>query len=202
MGLKGRQLGLKRIFPPVNVENTNNGEPIRWFALRVKSQSERTVAVAVRNKGFEEFLPLYRHRNRWSDRIKLVELPLFPGYLFCRIDPSSRLPILKIPGALHFVGIGRTPVPIDDAEIAAIQAAVRSGLPTQPAAYLEVGERVRPYDGPLAGLEGILVEARDQYSLVVSVTLLRRSLMVEIDRDWVTPPITKPVQACIGAIAT
>ena len=159
----------------------------RWFALRVKSRCEKAVAMMAQNKGFEEFLPLYQSRHRWSDRLKLVELPLFPGYLFCRLDPHNRLPLLTIPGVLHFVGIGKTPVPIEDAEIAAIQAANRSGLLTEPWPYLEIGQRVRLDDGPLAGLEGILVGTSKQERIVVSVTLLKRSVAVAIERRWATP---------------
>jgi transcription antitermination factor NusG len=171
----------------------------KWFALRVKSNCERTVATVVRNKGFEEFLPLYQGFHRWSDRYKAVESPLFPGYIFCRIDPNLRLPILTVPGALHFISIGKVPAPIDDCEIAAIQNAVRSGLPAKPWEYLEVGQLVRVDDGPLAGLEGILIETRKQYRVVVSVSLLKRSVAVEIERNWVTPlgaerrPLSIPV---------
>jgi transcription antitermination factor NusG len=159
----------------------------QWFALRVKSNCEKTVAAVARNKGFEEFLPLYESRHRWSDRLKSVELPLFPGYVFCRIDPNFRLPILIIPGALHFIGIGKVPVPIDEFEIATIQQAVRSGLVVQPWAYLSAGQLVRLEQGPLAGLEGVLLETRKQFRVVVSVSLLQRSVAVEIERDWVTP---------------
>jgi len=171
---------------------TNAGQMLeqgveQWFALRVKSRCEKVVSTVARNKGFEEFLPMYQRRQRWSDRVKSVEFPLFPGYLFCRLNPQYRLPILTIPGALHFVGLGRIPVPIDDAEILAIQSAVASGLSTEPWPYLEVGQRVRLEDGPLAGLEGLLVEVRKRFRVVVSVTLLKRSVAVEIDREWVEP---------------
>ena len=171
----------------MNVDKFANPDAHHWFALRVKSNFEKTVAAVVHYKGFEEFLPLCHRRHRWSDRVKSIDLPLFPGYLFCRIDPDLRLPILTIPGALHFVGIGKTPVPIDDSEIAAIQLAVRSGLPAEPWEYLNVGQLVRLDYGPLAGLEGILIEARKQFRIVVSVSLLQRSLAVEIERKWVTP---------------
>lgn len=139
------------------------------------------------NRGFEEFLPQYQCRNRWSDRVKSVDLPLFPGYLFCRLNPEHRLPLLTIPGVLHIVGIGKTPVPVEDGEIAAIQSAVRSGLSVEPWSFLEVGQRVRLEDGPLVGLEGILIEADQEQRLVVSVTLLGRSVAVAIDRHWVRP---------------
>jgi len=145
------------------------------------------VALMARNKGFEEFLPLYRARRRWSDRQKETEFPLFPGYVFCRLDPQHRLPILTIPGVVHVVGIGKTPVPIEEREITAIQAAVRSGLSAEPWPFLEAGQRVRLEEGPLAGLEGILVGSAKQHRIVVSVTLLKRSVAVAIERHWVRP---------------
>jgi len=162
-----------------------NSQP--WFAVRVKSRSEKSVAAIARYNGFEHFLPLYRSRRRWSDRIKSLDLPLFPGYVFCRIDPASRLQLLTIPGVQHIVGAGKTPLPVNDAEIAALQAAAQSGLPAEPWPFLKAGQRVLLEDGPLAGLEGLLIEIRKNYRLLLSVTLLNRWVAVEIERDWVTP---------------
>jgi len=169
------------------VETDNQNGASHWFALRVKSRAEKIVAAAASHKGFEKFLPLYCCRRRWSDRFTSVELPLFPGYVFCRLDPAHRLPLLTIPGVIHFVGIGRMPVPIDDSEIGAIQCAMRSGLWAEPFPFLNVGQRVLLNAGPLAGVEGYLVEVRKQHRIVISITLLQRSVAVEIDRDWVTP---------------
>jgi transcription antitermination factor NusG len=177
----------------MNPEEVRSAGAGAWFALRVKSRFEKLVASMAHNKGFEEFLPIYQCRRRWSDRFKSVELPLFPGYVFCRLDPEHRLPLLTIPGVLHVVGIGRIPVPIDDAEIDAIRAAIGSGLGVEPWPFLQVGQHVRLEYGPLAGLEGCLVEVRKQHRLVVSVTLLQRSVAVEIERDWVAP--VHPVHA-------
>ena len=145
------------------------------------------VATLARQKGFEDFLPLYNVRRRWSDRFKTVELPLFPGYVFCRLDARNRLPLLTIPGVAGIVGLGKIPVPIDDAEIAALQVAVSAGLLAEPFPFLEVGQRIRLEEGPLQGLEGILVEVRKQQRIAVSVSLLKRSVAVEIDRNWVRP---------------
>lgn len=163
----------------------NNGGQEGWFAVRVKSRCERTVAAMVAGKGFEEFLPFYQCRRRWSDRVKLVEFPLFPGYIFCRLNPQHRLPILTVPGVLNFVGVGKVPVPIDEAEIAAIQNAVKSGLPVEPWPFLEVGQRVRLEDGPLAGVEGIIAGHSKHDRIVVSISLLRRSVAVTIESRWV-----------------
>lgn len=139
----------------------------------------------VRQKGYKEFVPIYRCRRRWSDRIKSIDLPLFPGYVFCRLDPMRRLPLLTIPGVLHFVGIRNAPIAIDDAEMAAIRIATESGLAAEPWPYFEDGQPVMVQGGPLERLEGRLVESRNQCRLVVSMSVLRQSVAVEIDRKWV-----------------
>jgi len=137
-------------------------------------------------KGYEWFLPLRKSRRRWSDRIKEIEQPLFPGYVFCRFDPLARLPILITPGVIGIVGIGKTPIPIEDSEILSIQTIVKSGLPSQPWPFLQIGERVRIDSGPLEGLEGILLQSKANHRLVVSVTLLQRSVAAEIDSACVS----------------
>jgi len=120
-----------------------------WFAVRVKSNFEKKVATGLRNKGLEEFLPLYQSRRRLSDRYKTVDLPLFPGYLFCRLDLDHRLPLLTTVGFLYIVSVGNKPVPVDEDEIAAVQYVVRSGVPAMPWPSLAVGQRVRLESGPL-----------------------------------------------------
>src|SRR5271165_4335866 len=93
----------------------------QWFALRVRPRCEQVVAASAAHKGFETFVPVYDARRKWSDRYQTVQLPLFPGYIFSRLEVEKRLPLLTIPNVLHFVGIGRTPVPVDTEEINAIQ---------------------------------------------------------------------------------
>ncbi|MGA2434440.1 MAG: UpxY family transcription antiterminator [Bryobacteraceae bacterium] len=177
----------------VEAENSD----LRWFALHVKPRYEKVASTMLRNKGYEEFLPLYRASRRWSDRMAEVDLPLFPGYIFCRFDPSDRrIPIVSTPGVLNIVGIGRTPVPLDEGEIGAIQAVIRSGCPAEPWPFLNIGDKVRIAYGSLSGVEGILVERKKQHRLVISVTLLQRSVSVEIDRNWIMPihsiPVSRP----------
>jgi transcription antitermination factor NusG len=169
-----------------------------WYALWVKSRYENTVASHLQARGYESLLPLYKCQRRWSDRFKEIELPLFPGYVFCQFNPLNRLPILSIPGVVHVVGVGRTPIPIDESEIAAIQAAVKSGVPSQPWPFLQVGHRVRIDYGPLFGLEGILLDFRGRQRLILSVTLLQRSVAVQVEGAWVTP--LPHQQACNGPV--
>lgn len=133
--------------------------------------------------------------------------PLFPGYIFCQFDAQKRLPILVTPGVVSVVGRGRIPIPIEDSEIAAIQTVVSSGFQAEPWPYLEIGQRIRIEDeslnSSLSGLEGILINFKGRQRIVVSVSLLRRSVALEIDRSRVRPaapmraaaldPIVQPV---------
>jgi transcription antitermination factor NusG len=158
-------------------ENTS----LPWYALRVRGRYEKTTAALLEDKGYENFLPLYTSTRRWSDRIKEIEFPLFPGYLFCRFDLHYRVPVLKTSGVLSIVGIGPKPSPVDPGEIAGIQSIIQSRLHVEPWPYLHIGQRVRIDSGPLGGLQGIIVDVKSQARLIVSITLLQRSVAVEID---------------------
>lgn len=153
---------------------------LEWFAVRVKPRAERVVADALRGKGYEEFLPLHRERRRWSDRVATVEAPLFPGYVFCRFDVQRRLAIVTTPAVLQIVSIGKTPHPIADDEIASVRVLVESGLVIEPWPYQFIGQRVDIISGPLAGASGILQHVKNHQRLIVSVSLLQRSVAVEI----------------------
>jgi len=157
-----------------------------WYALTVGPRKERLTAQALRTRGFEDFLPLYSSRSQWSDRIRKIERPLFQGYVFCRFDPIERQAVLKTPDVVSIVGFGKTPEPVDETEIAALQAVCASGLDAMPYPTLATGSKVRLNDGPLKGLEGVFVEDK-KTRLILSLTLLQRSVVVEIDRAWVAP---------------
>ena len=161
-----------------------------WFAVSVKPRHEKSVSKILELKDLESLLPLYRARQRWSDRTKELELPLFPGYVFCRFDMAARVPVLNTPGVFDIVRFGREFVPVDSREIAALQQLMCSGLPSEPWPRLELGEPVVVEIGPLAGCQGVLVEIRKQMRLLLSVTLLGRSVSVEVDREWVQPAVS------------
>src|SRR5215469_4232042 len=156
-----------------------------WFALFVKTCSEKSTSMLLENVGYECFLPTNQCVRRWSDRSKVFEVPLFPGYLFCRMNPHDRLPVLKTPGVIQIVGVGETAMPVDEGELTAIQRAENSGLPTMAWPYLRAGHLERVEQGPLCGLMGIVVRMRFRTKLVLSIHLLQRSVAVEIDRQWV-----------------
>jgi transcription antitermination factor NusG len=160
---------------------------LEWFALRVKPRTERMVADALGGKGYEQFLPMHRERRRWSDRVTTIEAPLFPGYVFCRFDVQYRLPILKTPGVMHVVGVGRAPHPLDDHEVESLRVLVGSGLPLAPWPFQYVGRRIDIVGGPLAGAAGLLLQVKGRDRLVVSISLLQRSVSVEVPEHCAWP---------------
>ena len=154
-----------------------------WYALTVKSKYEQTVAKALAYKRLEPFLPCWKEKRRWSDRVKLIELPLFTGYVFCRFPLSERLAVLTTPGVRSIVSLGKQPEAVSDDELDAIRTMVSSGFPVQPWPFLRQGQTVVIRRGPLQGLRGRLAQSPETWQVVVNVELLRRSVAVTLDRE-------------------
>jgi transcription antitermination factor NusG len=165
---------------------------IYWYALRVRMRYEKAVEAALLSKGYEAFLPVYRKKSRWSDRVKEIELPLFPGYIFSQFDFHHRLPVLTIPGVAYIIGNRNLPSRVAEHELEGVRRFIASGLPVLPCPYLGVGQLVRVKRGALTGVEGMVVESRGLTRLIISVTLLQRSVAVQIERDWVGPSVPSP----------
>jgi transcription termination/antitermination protein NusG len=163
-----------------------------WYAVRVKHKHEKTVARSLEAKGYEQFLPLYQARRRAFARRTDVQVPLVPGYVFCRFNITDRLPVLIIPGVFHIVQLGNVFPAVDEGEIRALQTVVASGVHARPWPFLRAGQNVRLEEGPLLGLTGQLVNVNDDVNVVVSVTLLQRSVAVKIDRRWIDPVTSPP----------
>jgi len=166
--------------------NSTESSKTLWYALQVCSRKEASVSFQLRGLGYDCFLPTYKCQRKWSDRVKESEQPLFPGYLFCRFDFQSRRPLVMTPGVIQIIGNGKTPLPVADEEIEKIQLAVASEAPRQPWPYIEVGERVRVNYGSLRGLEGILINFKGSHRVVLSISLLHRSVALEVDLAWLT----------------
>src|ERR1035437_2042005 len=160
-------------------------QSMRWYALTVRPQHEKAVADQLQAKALESYLPLYRARRRWSDRIKTIELPLFSRYVFCRFNFETRLQVLQVSSVVSIVGFGGKPCPIPDHDIETIQAVVGSGLPVSPWPFLRIGQRVRVTEGALEGLEGILARKTSGYRVIVNMEMLNRAVAVEIEQDLV-----------------
>ena len=166
----------------------------QWYALTVKHHHEKTVALALEGRGLEHYLPLHRSFHRSAVRMQSVMLPLFPGYVFCRFDISSRLPVLTIPGVGSIVSIGHAPAAIAESELANIQMMIRSNLSLSLHETLSPGQEVYIERGPLQGIYGTLVEKQANYRLLVSIPLLQRAVSAEVDLAWVRP-VGKTVRA-------
>lgn len=158
-----------------------------WYAVRVRSNFEHYVSSVLEQKGVERFFPTYRSRRVWADRIKTLDLPLFPGYVFCRIPLHERNRVVTTEGVVGLVGAGRQPIPVSETEIEAVRTVAQSELPSEPWPFLKIGQTVRISAGSLAGVEGILLRVKNSWRLVVSVTLLERSVAVEVDAACVSP---------------
>lgn len=155
---------------------------MNWYAVRTRSRHEKIVARQLEGQGFATFLPLTTELRQWSDRRKLVELPLFPGYTFLRMayQPDQRLRVLGTDGIVGFVGVQGHGTPIPDRQIEHIQNLIASKVPFESYPYLKVGQRVRIRSGSLDGTEGILVEQESDRMLVISVELIQRSVSMRL----------------------
>jgi transcription antitermination factor NusG len=176
---------------PAPPKRVNGFHDLSWYAVYVKPNFESLSARLLRDRGFDEYLPAYRARRRWSDLIKEIEIPLFPRYLFCRMAHSDRTAVLSTPGVVSIVSRGSDPVPVAENEIHAVRTLLRSGLAPEPRPFINVGDRVRVKQGPLAGITGILIARKSELRLVVSIPLLQRSVSVELERDWLAACLAK-----------
>lgn len=158
-----------------------------WIAIRVRTRYETAVARMLENKGYELFLPMRSVCKQWSDRSKKVLYPLFPGYVFCRLDSASCGPIVTTPGVIYILKTGDTMASIPQEEIAALQLIAHTKAPAEPYPYLAAGDRVQIESGPLTGVRGILLDRGNGVRLVISVSLIQNSISVEVDRCNVAP---------------
>jgi transcription antitermination factor NusG len=161
-------------------------ECAQWFALVVKPRFDKAVAQALESKGYETIVPVYKKHHRYGNRSKDFEVPLFPGYVCCRFDVQARLPVLTTPGVIRVLGVRNMPVPLSEVEINSLQTAMKSQLPIQPFPFVTAGQRVRINSGVLEGVEGIVLGLKGELRLVLSITLLQRSVVLEIDRGQVS----------------
>ena len=171
-----------------------------WVVLVVRPNVEEKVQAGLAGADIESFVPWHRERRRWSDRVKVVERNLFPGYVFCRSTFAQRLMVIRQPGVKAVVGFGNTPAVVPDHEIAALRRTVTSDLPIGPWPFLKAGQRVRIERGVLAGVEGILARDCPGWRVVVSVEALQRSIAVDVERDMICPlPDEKEAFPRVGA---
>ncbi|MGH9499169.1 MAG: UpxY family transcription antiterminator [Terriglobales bacterium] len=161
----------------------------QWYAVQTRSRHEKMVARQLRRRGITTFLPLISQLRKWSDRQKLVESPLFPGYAFVQLayEPKARLGVLSTDGVVNFVGAQGHGNPIPDEQITSVQNVLGNKIPCESHPYLKVGQRVRIRGGSLEGTQGILVGTRGDHRLVISVELIQQSVAIQVGGHNVVP---------------
>lgn len=169
------------------MNQTNQMNAPRWYALRTKSRHEKHVRDGLAKQGIEPLLPTVKRLSQWKDRRKEIEVPLFSGYCFVRFVQEERLPVQKVSGVVEIVGSGSQPEPIPDEEIEALKTLLTSVLPYDPHPYLHEGMAVEVVRGPLQGVHGILLRKEKRHRLVLGVRLIQQAAAVEIDVNDVVP---------------
>ncbi len=170
--------------------------PLRWYALYTCVNREKRVAEMLGGKAVACFLPLYEEVHRWKSGPARLQIPLFPGYVFVRMSLKDRLQVLTVPGVVRLVGTNSGPEPLPDGEIEGIRTALLASLRPQPYPYLTVGQQVTIAQGPLRGLTGFLLRKRNNCRVVISLDLIMRSMIVEVDAaDCV--PVRPPALSAI-----
>lgn len=163
------------------VRRENAEDASRWHVAYTYPRHEKAVTEHLKGRSFEIFLPTYRHANRWKDRRVVLELPLFPGYVFARFRDSERGKVLAVPGIIRILSQHGRPAPVSDAEIDAIRICVTNGTELERHHFVAVGDRVRVREGSFEGLEGFVVRNGNGQKVVVSISLIRQSVALEID---------------------
>lgn len=159
----------------------------RWYAVHTLANHEKRVAEQLAVRGVKHFLPLFASLRRWKDRRVNLELPLFPGYVFVRLALRDRLKVVQVPGVARLVGFNGTPAALAEEEIERLKKGLDGGLHAEPHPYLTLGRQVRIKHGPLAGLEGVLSRWKGNWRVVLSLTLIQRSVSVDLSTSDLEP---------------
>jgi transcription antitermination factor NusG len=161
----------------------------QWYAVHTRSKHEKIVVSQLERRGIKTFLPLISEVHRWSDRRKVVQLPLFSCYAFVhvRLLPELWFQVMQTNGVLRFVGVRGEGIPIAESQIETLQTLLSSDVPCTLCPFLQVGRRVRIRGGALDGIEGLLIARNGDRTLVISVVPIQRSIAVRIDQYQVEP---------------
>jgi transcriptional antiterminator NusG len=161
-----------------------------WYAVWTRSNYERVVCDQLSALGFSAFLPELGMWSKRQGQMRVLQTPMFPGYLFVRdrMDKHAYISMLNVRGLVRILENGWTKLtPVPDHEVQSIEQVMQSGVPMFPHA-LHDGDRVRVTEGPLKGVEGVFVQDKpDSGRLIVSVGLLGRGISMEVDCTAVTP---------------
>jgi transcription antitermination factor NusG len=159
----------------------------RWYAAYTCANHEKRVREQLEQRSIESYLPLYETVRRWKDRRMRLQLPLFPGYVFVRMVLVDRLRVLQVPSVVRLVGFNGHLAALPEAEIEGLKNGLAGGVRAEPHPFLTVGRRVKIKAGPLQGREGILIRRKGSLRVVLSIDLIQRSIVVDVEVADVEP---------------
>ena len=171
---------------PMVVEAPTPYSTTAWYAVQTFSRCEKQIARLLQEREVECFLPLNEVVRQSKSGRKHTHLVLFPGYIFVHIALRNRLRVLQVPGVARLVSFNGQPAVLEDAEIEGIRRALTRGLRVEPYPYFKVGHEVEISTGSLQGLRGRILRKNNRCRVVLSVNLLHRSVVVDVDATDLT----------------
>ena len=153
-----------------------------WYTACTLPNYEKKVNAELLKRGYESYLPVQTVHRRWSDRIKKLEVPLFPHYIFIKTTANGRRESAGITGLLKFITFEGKPAIISEDEIRAIQQLERHDPEVE--SELVEGSKVRIIRGPLAGLRGILFFKKRKNRFAVIIEGIQQTLAIEVNCSY------------------
>lgn len=183
--------------PTLCVVDSLRYEKKNWFAVFTVPRHEKRVEEQLQARDIESFLPLYQTRRHWKDGSKgTLQLPLFAGYVFVKIDGGSRVSVLEVPGVRSIVGSRKEALPVPDSYIHFLREGLRQGK-IEPHPNLKSGARVRIRAGVMAGREGVLLWKKNNFRVVLTIEMIMKSVMVEVEICDIEP-VSHDASACLA----
>lgn len=169
------------------IEANPSPADVHWYAAYTCANREKKVAAELERRSVQVFFPVYNSMRRWKDRRINLEMPLFPGYVFVRLDLSNRLKVLQVPGVARLVGFGASPVALPDEQIHALRIGLCGQYRAEPHPLLTSGRQARIKGGPLAGMRGLVIRRKNRFRFVILLELIRCAASVEIEESNLEP---------------
>lgn len=152
-----------------------------WYAAYTRSRHEKQIVRVLQEREVECFLPLYEVNRRNGRGRQRVFLPLFSSYVFVRIALANRLRVLQVPGIVQLVSFNGSPTALQEGEVESLQRLLSRGVAIEPYPYLKLNHEIEICSGPLQGLRGKVLRRKGRFRVVVSVDLLHRSVVADVD---------------------
>jgi transcription antitermination factor NusG len=162
----------------IDIASEISGNP--WYAVYTAPRHEKFVHALLAAQEIDSFLPLYTTERKWKNGVRReIQFPLLPGYVFVRLGGADWPRVLRTSGVLRIIGVGRSPLPLDDLKMRALRAGGQyaSLMPHQ---FRDAGDLVCITRGALRGVEGYVEESEGSLLFVVNIHLIQRSFAIPV----------------------